>query len=111
MEEIIEKSVKKVDVLIDLLGYGIVELSVAYSLKFTGLSPRAYDIDCHIDQLDPGLHGWLYSPDFKLVFSEIETEIGHVVCFSGAGLNKNVYYQTMLNVVSDYIFLKEKLFR
>ncbi|MGN7986274.1 hypothetical protein ACTJKC_02980 [Pedobacter sp. 22226] len=110
MENMIDKMVKKVEVRIDLLGYGIVELSVSYSLKFSALPSRAYNIDCHIGQLDADLHSWLYAPDFKLVFSEIENGVGHIVCFSGAGLNRNVYYQTMLNVVSDYIFLKEKFF-
>ncbi|WP_316846373.1 hypothetical protein [Pedobacter psychrodurus] len=110
MEKMIGKMVKKIEVLIDLLGYGIVELPVAYSLIFTGLSPRAYNIDCHIEQSDTALHSWLCSSDFKLVFSEIGGGKGHMVCFSGEGVNRNVYYQTMLNVVADYIFLKEKFF-
>ncbi|MGN8059494.1 hypothetical protein ACTJKN_24655 [Pedobacter sp. 22163] len=108
MEKMIEKAVKKVEVLIDLLGYGIVQLPVAYSLSCTDLSPRAYSIECHIDQSDSALHSWLYSSDFKLIFSEIEDGVGHVVCFNGEALSRNIYYQTMLNVVSDYIFLKEK---
>jgi len=110
MERMIEKVVKKIEVLIDLLGYGIVELPVVYNLSFTGLSPREYSIDCHIDQSPSALHSWLYSPDFKLVFSEIGRGNGHMVCFKGEGVNRNVYYETMLNVVSDYIFLKEKFF-
>jgi len=80
------------------------------SLSFTDLPPRAYHIACYIDQSDSVLHSWLYSPDFRLVFSEIENGVGHVVCFNVEGQSRNIYYQTMLNVVSDYIFLKEKFF-
>jgi len=101
---------KNVEVLVDLLGYGTVVLTVDYSLDFTDTSPRTCTVACRISLIDQELHGWLYSPDFKAVFSEIGLGKGHMVCFSGEGINKNVYYQTMLNVVSDYIFLKEKFF-
>ncbi|WP_293304264.1 hypothetical protein [Pedobacter sp. UBA5917] len=111
MEENTKKEIKTVAVLVDLLGYGVVELTVNYSLGFTCVQPGVCNIECHIGQNDQVMHSWLYSPDFKLVFSEIGQGKGHAVCFSGEGLNKNVYYQTMLNVVSDYIFLKEKVFR
>ncbi|RBQ11434.1 hypothetical protein [Pedobacter miscanthi] len=110
MGENIKKEVKTVEVLVDLLGYGVVKLAVDYSLGFTGVLPRVCSIECHIDQSDQLRHSWLYSTDFKLIFSEIGQGKGHAVCFSGEGLSKNVYYQTMLNVVSDYIFLKEKFF-
>jgi hypothetical protein len=102
--------IKKVEVLIDLLGYGTVELAVGYSLNFTDGFPRTCNVECSISLTDPALHGWLYSPDFKLIFSEIGLGKGHMVCFRGEGVDRNVYYQTMLNVVSDYIFLKEKFF-
>ena len=104
------QEINNINVLIDLLGYGIVELPVAYRLKFEDTSPRVCEVACHISLPDPESHTWLYSPDFNMVFAEIDGGIGHVVSFSGAGLNKNVYYQTMVNVVSDYIFLKEKFF-
>jgi hypothetical protein len=104
-----KETTKKVEVLIDLLGYGIVELSVVYRLSFTNGSPRACTVDCHINLAD-SLHTWLCSPDFKLDFSGIDDGRGHIVGFSGKGVDQNVYYQTMLNVVSDYIFLKEGFF-
>jgi len=109
-QEAKSKQVKRIEVLIDLLGYGIVALPVAYSLNFTDVLPRICNIECHIEPLDAALHSWLHSPDFKLVFSEIGNGKGHMVSFSGKGINKNVYYQTMLNVVSDYILIREKIF-
>lgn len=104
-----EDTIKQVEVLIDLLGYGIVALPVAYHLSFINGAPRTCTVDCHINLTDSP-HTWLCSSDFKLVFSEIDGGRGHVVCFNGDGINQNVYYQTMLNVVSDYIFLKEQFF-
>lgn len=109
-EEITGKEPKNVNILIDLLGYGIVELPVAYCLNFEEGSPRFCQVNCHISLSDTGAHTWLSSPDFEMVFAEIHGGMGHAVTFSGEGLNKNVYYQTMVNVVSDYIFLKEKFF-
>lgn len=109
-DEVIKKPEKRVEVLVDLLGYGTVELTVDYRLSFMDGFPRSYSVECRISLIDQALHSWLYSPDFKLFFSEIGVGNGHMVSFSGEGLNKNVYYQTMLNVVSDYIFLKEKFF-
>ena len=100
----------KVKVYIDLLGYGIVELPVAYRLTFTDQLPRTYRVECHINSADQVQHSWLFAPDFRLYFSEMDSGKGHVVCFGSDGPNKNVYYQTMLNVVSDYIFIKEKFF-
>ncbi|MNK64417.1 hypothetical protein D3C87_836580 [compost metagenome] len=109
-EEITGKKAKNINVLIDLLGYGIVELPVTYRLNFEDSKPRVCHVACEVSLPDVAAHTWLYSPDFKMVFAEIDGGMGHVVTFSGEGLNKNVYYQTMVNVVSDYIFLKEKFF-
>jgi len=100
---------KNVEVLIDLLGYGIVELSVAYSLNFNDVLPCTYSIECHTEPVDSARHTWLYSRDFKMIFSKIEPSVGYTVCFNEEKSNKNIYYQTMLNVVSDYILLKENL--
>ena len=110
VQETAYQPMKNVEVFVDLLGYGTVILTVDYSLAFADASPRSCTVACRISLIDRELHGWLYSPDFKLIFSEIGLGKGHMVCFSGEGINKNVYYQTMLNVVSDYIFLKEKFF-
>ncbi len=105
-----EKAVEKTQVLVDLFSYGIVELKIAYCLEFFSLPTRACNIECHIFHFDAAWHSWLYSPDFKFVFAEVEGGTGHAVCFASAGPKKNIYYQIMLNVVADYIFLKEKIF-
>ncbi|WP_293743010.1 hypothetical protein [uncultured Pedobacter sp.] len=105
-----EKAVEKTQVLVDLFSYGIIELKIAYCLEFFSLPTRACNIECHIFHFDAAWHSWLYSPDFKFVFAEVERGTGHAVCFASAGPKKNMYYQIMLNVVADYIFLKEKIF-
>lgn len=101
-----KEAVEKIQVLVDLFGYGIVELKVAYCLEFFSLPTRAYSIECHIVNFDATRYSWLYSPDLKFVFFEIEGGAGHAICFGGAGPKKNIYYQTTLNVIADYIFSK-----
>ena len=103
--------IKKVEVLIDLFGYGILNLSVDYHLSCVSDLPGVYCTECHIHSYNHNEHSWLCTPDFKFFVSEIESGSGHVIHFNTDGLRcKNPYYQTMLNVVSDYIFMRERFF-
>ncbi|TCD05893.1 hypothetical protein EZ449_15650 [Pedobacter frigidisoli] len=101
---------KKITVLIDLIGYGIVELPVEYALSFYTKSGRYRVLAaCHIGGIDRAVHSWLCSTDFRLTFSDFDVGKGHTVCFS-VEENINLYYHTMRNVVADYLALKENFF-
>ncbi|UKT65965.1 hypothetical protein [Pedobacter mucosus] len=102
------KTKKTVNVLIDLLGFGIVNLPIHYALEFNKLQPATLLVNCRIGLNDSSGQPWIHSTLFGLVFSRLEHGQGYVVTFTGLGVNKNIYYTAMLDVVSDYFFLKDE---
>ncbi|WP_316832074.1 hypothetical protein [Pedobacter aquatilis] len=103
-----EKYINKANILIELMGFGIIELPVDYTLQFSESLPKKCTVECHIGSVDAAFHSWIQSKKFSLIFSEIEIGKGYIVSFICKGLNKNIYYKAMLNGVSDYIFNKDE---
>jgi hypothetical protein len=102
---------KKINVLIDMIGYGIVELPVDYSLSFYTKSGKDCVLaECHVDGINTAEHSWLCAKNFRLNFSNFDLGKGYTVCFGGIEVDINLYYQSMLNVVADYLALKEGFF-
>lgn len=100
---------KRIVVLVDLLSYGIVALPIVYSLGFDKHDVKSCKVDCYVELSSVNEHNWLIHSNFVFFCTENPKGNGYVVSFE-EGVNKNIYYHNMLNVVSDYLVFKEDFF-
>lgn len=98
---------KSIHVLVDLFGQSIIELPVSYTISADEARPAATTVSCHITLADEDVPGWLYSRDFSFFFTQTNNENIFMTSILRAAGKQNVYYEQMLNVVSDYIWLQE----
>ncbi len=98
---------KSINVLVDLFGQSIIELPVTYTISTDEARPTEAMVICKITLADEDVPGWLYSRNFSFFFSQTDNANGSTLSICRAAGKQNVYYEQMLNVVSDYIWLKE----
>jgi len=102
---------QKISVLIDMMGYGIVELHLGYSFYLCRKSGKdRIVVECNVEDIDTGKHSWLCAKDFGMDFFDFDLDKAYSVCFTGIEVAINLYYQIMLNVLSDRLALKEGFF-
>ncbi|MNI40672.1 hypothetical protein D3C87_489350 [compost metagenome] len=98
---------KSINVLVDLFGQSIIELPVTYTISTDEARPAEAMVSCKITLADDDIPGWLYSRNFSFFFSQTNSAKASTLSVCRAAGKQNVYYEQMLNVVSDYIWLKE----
>ncbi|KQS36069.1 hypothetical protein ASG14_11580 [Pedobacter sp. Leaf194] len=101
------KMEKRITVLIDLFGEGIVHLPVVYRTKIDDRQPAIPLRYCTIDLPQRNLPGWLYSSAFSYSVSSNQLNNAKAFHFTRAEGKKNLYYEIMLSVISEYIELVE----
>jgi len=100
---------KKINVLIDLPDFGIVDLPLAYTLATETNRPGVYLANCKVLLKAKKLPGWLHSPIFSIAYTKAADESGYMVSVCTDNTATNHYHETMLNIVSSYIKRKEDL--
>lgn len=98
---------KSVNVSVDLFGEGIIDLPITYSIGTDEAKPDAIALNCSIDCSAANSPGWLYGKHFKFLFSRTSNNDAVIININRKAGKKNVYYELMLNVVFEYIWLRE----
>lgn len=98
---------KDINVFVDLFGEGIIDLPITYTISADKAKTDLITLSCSIEPVDDSLPGWLYVNHFEFIFSRTSNDDAVIVSVSHSAEKKNVYYELMLNVVFEYIWLRE----
>ncbi|WP_316847193.1 hypothetical protein [Pedobacter psychrodurus] len=101
--------IKKINVLVDLPDFGIIDLPLAYTLGVESGKPDVYLANCKVLLHHKKLPSWLHTPTFSITYTKSADESGYMVSICADKGTTNLYHETMLNIVSSYIKRKEDL--
>jgi hypothetical protein len=99
--------IKKINVLVDLPDFGIVDLPLAYTLGVESGKPDVYLANCKILLHNKKLPSWLHTPIFSIAYTKAADESGYMVSVCADKGTTNHYHEMMLSIVSSYIKRKE----
>ncbi|UKT65888.1 hypothetical protein [Pedobacter mucosus] len=98
---------KVVSVSVDLFEQGIFDFPITYGLKTDKDKPGITIVYFTINLDKDNLPEWLYSKSFEYSVSRNKNDDAAIISICRSGEKMNIYNELMLNVISEYIGLKE----